>query len=148
MRVEPSFNLFAGTGSARAAETLAERQMSFAAVLGREVGSRPADAQTPEARAREAAEQLVAQTLVLPLLKAMRESDRTPPPLGPSQGEKQFRALGDAEVAQRIVRGARFPLVDRLAWDLLKRAGPEAAPSTAAAGTTGVDALAEPIQPH
>ncbi len=75
----------------------------------------------PELRAREAAEQLVAIGLVQPVLKELRESNRASPPFAPSQGERQFRALMDAELAQRITRAAGFSLVERLAHDLLKR---------------------------
>jgi Rod binding domain-containing protein len=94
-------------------------QSSFSSILGR-AGADPH--RSPVDKAREAAEQFVAQTLILPMLKQFRDSDRTPPPFAPSQGEKQFRALMDAELAQRIAKAQRFPLVDRLAQDLLKKA--------------------------
>lgn len=95
-------------------------QASFAAALGRagrDSGMTDAD------RARDAAQDFVAQTFVQPLLKQFRDSDRTPAPFGPSQGEKQFRALMDVELARRIVRAQHFPLVDRLAQDLLRGSG-------------------------
>jgi Rod binding domain-containing protein len=101
---------------------LAAAQRSFSAVLGKAVES----GGSPEERAREAAEQLVAQTFVLPMLKGLRQSDRSAPPFAPSQGEKQFRALMDAELAQRMVKGGGYGLVDRLAQDLLKRNSPAA----------------------
>ena len=107
------------------------RQEAFAAVLGRSLSPTAEAALTPKARARQAAEQLVTQTFILPLLKQLRESDRTAAPFAPSQAEKQFRALGDAELAQRIVHAARFPLVDRLARDLLKRSGKDGADRSA-----------------
>jgi Rod binding domain-containing protein len=94
--------------------------------MGKQLTAHPDAAQTPEQRAREAAEQLVTQSFILPLLKQMRETDHTAPPFAPSQAEKQFRALGDAGLAQQIVHAARFPLVDRLARDLLKRGGQDA----------------------
>jgi hypothetical protein len=104
-------------------QELSERQASFAAALGRQLTAANPAAQTPEAKARDGAEQFVTETFVLPLLKQLRESDHTPPPFGPSEGEKQFRALGDVELARRIVHAAKFPLVDRVARDLLKRSG-------------------------
>lgn len=107
-------------------ESLRTSQQGFAAMLGRA----SADAnKTAEERAREAAQDFVAQTFVQPFLKEFRESDRTPAPFGPSQGEKQFRALMDVELARRIVQAQRFPLVDRLAQDLL-RAPSSPAPSS------------------
>lgn len=105
---------------------LLDDQRSFAAVLGRAgVGIPPEGGRraTAQDKARDAAEQLVAVGLVQPVLKELRDSNRAAPPFAPGTGERQFRALMDAEVAQRIVRASRFPLVDRLAQELLKRAG-------------------------
>jgi hypothetical protein len=107
--------LSAGLAGASAGD-LAGARRSFKIVLGKAVG----EAQGREQRAREGAEQLVAQTFVLPLLKQLRESDRTAPPFAPTQAEKQFRALMDAELAQQLVRAGRFGLVERVARDLLK----------------------------
>jgi Rod binding domain-containing protein len=96
-------------------------QDSFLAVLGKRMDSSvPA---TPQARAREVAEQYVSIALVQPLLKQLRETSNAAPPFAPTQAEKQFRALTDADLAQRIVKAKQFPLVDRLAHDLLKRGG-------------------------
>jgi Rod binding domain-containing protein len=89
---------------------------SFESILSRT--ARPG--QTTAQRAREAAEQFVALTFVQPALKALREGNDAAPPFAPSEGEKQFRALLDAELAQRIVRKANYPLVDRVARDLLR----------------------------
>ncbi len=104
---------------------LIDDQRSFAAVLGRAgvglLGSKTDAASTSADKAREAAEQLVAIGLIQPVLKEFREGNRASPPFAPSPGERQFRALLDAELAQRIARAARFPLVERLAHDLLKR---------------------------
>lgn len=74
--------------------------------------------------ARTAAEQFVAVALVEPVLKQLRESATAPPPWGPGPGEKPFRALADAELAERIVSGSRWPLVDRLAREMRERLGP------------------------
>lgn len=72
------------------------------------------------AAARDAAVGLVAGTLVLPILKALRESNRSAAPFSPGPAERQFRALSDTMVAKQIAGAHRFPLVDRLAQDLLR----------------------------
>ncbi len=123
----------AGPPVATLSRGLIEDQRSFAAVLGRTgvgpLGSGASllkgspGAGSAQGKAREAAEQLVAIGLVQPVLKELRESNRASPPFAPSQGERQFRALLDAELAQRIVRAARFPLVERLARELLTAGG-------------------------
>ena len=95
-----------------------ERQSDFASVLGR-VQMRSGE--SPEDLARRSAEQFVAMALVQPLLKQLRDSNHAAPPFAPSQGEKQFQSLMDAEVAQRMVRAAHFPLVERLARDMLTK---------------------------
>lgn len=96
----------------------------FAEVLGERV-SRPDEA--PETQARRAAESFVAMTFVQPLLTQLRETNNAAPPFAPTPGEKQFQGLADAELAQRIVSRANWPLVDRIAGDLLKHAQRSAA---------------------
>jgi len=118
---------------------LKDSQASFAAVLGRAQGPGRATPLSDADRARDAAEQLVTQTFLAPMLKLLRESNQAAAPFAPTQAEKQFRALADAELAHRIVHAARFPLVDRLARDLLKKAG-RVPDGPAAADETGVDA--------
>jgi Rod binding domain-containing protein len=118
-------------------------QNSFQSVLGRSLGVSDA---TPEAQARDAAESYVALTFIQPILKQMRESDHTPAPWGPTQGEKQFGALRDAELAQRIAHAQRFPLVDRVARDLLTRAS-RTAPRDLG-DTPGAPTATEPAEPH
>lgn len=73
-----------------------------------------------EERARDTAERLVAQTLVLPVLRQVRESNEAAAPFAPGEGEKQFGALLDERIAEDITKAAGFPLVDRLARDLLR----------------------------
>lgn len=90
------------------------RQESFQSVIAR------ANAPTDRAkRARQAAEQLIATTFVEPILKHARETYNPAPPFAQGPGERQFRALMDAELAHRIVHAARWPLVERLASNLL-----------------------------
>lgn len=100
---------------------LAERQRSFAAVLGQEFRAPGPVAASPQERAQRTAEQLVSITFIQPILKQLRETSRASPPFAPTQAERQFGALADAEVAHQIVRAARLPLVDRVARDLLDR---------------------------
>lgn len=101
-------------------------QRSFAAALGaarRAEGIEAREGRTDEAKAREAAEMLVSTTLVEPVLKQLRESNNAAPPFGPTPAEKQFGALLDHRLSHDIVKSANFPMVDRLARDLLRNAG-------------------------
>lgn len=101
-------------------------QGTFAEALGAARRADAADAgqpKDPAAKARQAAELLVSTTLVEPVLKQIRESNNAAPPFGPAPGEKQFGALLDHRLAHDIVRSANFPLVDRLARNLLNNTG-------------------------
>lgn len=108
-----------GQRSAVADGDLQSRQSRFAGVLGR-----ARDAATPRDRAREAAEQLVSIALVQPLLGHLRSTNRAAPPWAPSQGERQFQSMLDAQVSQSIVKAGRLALVDRLAEAMLRRSAP------------------------
>lgn len=99
----------------------------FASVLGRM--GKGVD-ESDDQLARRSAENFVSMTFVQPLLKQLRSSTNIAPPFAPTEAEKQFQGLMDAELAQRIVRSAQFPLVDRIALDLQER-------SRRAAGLTG-----------
>lgn len=77
--------------------------------------------QSPEQRARSAAEEFVAQALVFPILKLMRETNQAAAPFAPGDYEKSIGSLHDVETAARIVRASNFPLVDAVARNLLKR---------------------------
>jgi|GEM_PF-2463353 len=76
-------------------------------------------------RAREAAEGLVSAALIEPVLKRLRESGGAAAPFAPNAAERSFRQMLDAEFAQRMVKSGRggggWPLVDKLAQDLLAR---------------------------
>ncbi|MDX9910435.1 MAG: hypothetical protein RBS39_01250 [Phycisphaerales bacterium] len=103
---------------------LASRQSAFRDVLAQASGRGDARTrETPEQRARSAAEQLVAISFVQPILAQVREAKDAAPPFAPTEAEKQFGALMDARVAHELVRGSRLPLVDRLAQNLLARSG-------------------------
>lgn len=90
----------------------------FAAVLGKVQQGADEDA---AAFARRSAENFVAIGLVQPLLKQMRESNHAAPPFAPTEAEKQFQGLADAELAQRMVHASRFPVVDKIAERLMER---------------------------
>ena len=73
--------------------------------------------------AREAATQLVASALLVPVLDAMYERPRAEPPFAPTAAEKRFAPLLSQHLADRIIGAANFPLVDVILDRLL---GPEA----------------------
>lgn len=97
---------------------LSSRQDDFAALI-----ARARSGERPESAARRAAEDFVAVALVQPILARVRASNRASAPFAPGQAERQFGAIADAQVARQIVRKGGYPLVDRLAHDLLKRTG-------------------------
>lgn len=111
-------------GRSSAGSGLIDRQASFREVMS--IANRGGDAragETPEQRARWAAEQLVSITFVQPILAQVREAKDAAPPFAPTSAEKQFGSLMDARMAHEIVHGARLPMVERLARDLLARSG-------------------------
>jgi Rod binding domain-containing protein len=91
----------------------------FASVMGKM--TRKGD-ESPEQFSRRSAETLVSIAFVQPILKKLRETNHAAPPFAPTDGEKQFRSLADAELAQRIVHSSNFPLVDRIADQLITKA--------------------------
>ena len=72
--------------------------------------------------AREAATQLVASALLVPVLDAMYERPLAEPPFAPTAAEKRFAPLLSQHLADRIIGAANFPLVDVILDRLL---GPE-----------------------
>lgn len=76
--------------------------------------------------AREAAEELVARSLVQPLLARMRESRDAAPPFGPGEFDKTFGGLMDAEMANRLTRAGNWALIDRVTESLAARGGAKA----------------------
>ncbi|MFN0010749.1 MAG: hypothetical protein ACKVS8_03800 [Phycisphaerales bacterium] len=119
----------AGTGARQAQSLLGARQQLFSDVLAGAAGNRtggnvaeqtPAD---PMARARTAAQDFVAIAFVGPVLKGLRDANNAAPPFAPGPAEKQFGALMDQQMARQVVRASHFPLVDRVARDLLRTGG-------------------------
>ncbi len=105
--------LLSTRAAGEATGSLGRKQSQFSRLLAGE-RARPVG----EDEALQIARDLVAVSLVQPLLKEWRDSEQSPPPFGPGQAEKQFRALQDANLAQELTRASHFPLVDRLARDL------------------------------
>ncbi len=101
----------------------------FASVLSRARVSPQRQAASLEERAREAAQDFIAISLVQPILSHLREHPLVDPeemgPLAPGVGEKTLQPLWDAQAAREIVRASNWPMVDRLAQQLLKQAGVE-----------------------
>lgn len=115
---------------------LRARQQEFDAALSRQQAqARPGDVQS----ARDAAADFVAAAFIEPLLKHLRENSQAAPPFAPGPGEKQFRGIADAQIARRVARAANFPLVDRIASDLLR--------GGAAAGAAAASASTQPAGP-
>lgn len=103
-----------GAGGGRGVRSVQEE---FATVLARV----PRDkGESRQEQARESARHLVAFTLVQPMLKQARESGMAAEPFAPTSGERAFRELADAQLSQRIVRAARFPLVESVAQHVLR----------------------------
>lgn len=120
----PISSVFSGpSGASRSSGRLStslDAQQEFAAVLGRHHVGPTSVRTSPAQAARAAAEEFVSVAMVQPILAQARESSGAAEPFAPTSAQKQFGALQDASLAQRITKAAHFPLVDRLAKDLLK----------------------------
>ena len=92
----------------------AQKQLDFADVLGE---------RTADAYGAPTVEKFVAAAFVQPVFKQLRASSSAPPPFGPSKAERQFQSLIDAQVARRMVHKSNWPVVDRMAQDMLKKVG-------------------------
>ena len=101
--------------SARDTQRLADQQM-FASVLSRAREDQPLD---DAAKARRAAEDFVAQSLVQPVLKQMRETSTAQAPFAPNQAEKSFRTMLDNALSQKIVRSGNWALVQKVTEKIL-----------------------------
>jgi len=112
--------LMSTRATVEASGELGRKQSQFSRLL---VGERAKAVSEDEAT--RIARDLVAVSLVQPLLKEWREAEQSPPPFGPGQAEKQFRAMQDANLAQELTRAQRFPLVERLTRDLRRGASAE-----------------------
>ena len=97
---------------------------SFAAKL-RDKSSAP-DPSGKDA-AREAAEKLVATTLVVPLLAELREQPLDAKLFDGGFAEDAFRQQLDTALADEIVKSTQFPIVDRIYRDITRHAEREQA---------------------
>ncbi len=109
--------LMSTRATVEASGELGRKQSQFSRLL---VGERAKAVSEDEAT--RIARDLVAVSLVQPLLKEWREAEQSAPPFGPGQAEKQFRAMQDSNLAQELTRAQRFPLVERLVRDLRRGA--------------------------
>lgn len=147
-RVAASASRATGTS----ASVLGARQTLFRDVLAGAVGNRTGgDVQThrssdAQQTAREAAQDFVAVTFLAPVLKQLRDTNNAAPPFAPGPAEKQFGGLMDQHVARQIVRASHFPLVDRVAHDLLRSKGP-AVPSPVPTAAAFITPAASPSPP-
>ncbi len=123
-------------------ETLRERQDSFAGVLSRR---QDANASAKE-RATQAARDFVAVAFIQPIMQQLRETNNSPPPYAPGPAEKKFRALMDASQAQHLVKAANFPLVDRIASDMMRSGGRSSPGMNDTTGSLALSALASPAR--
>lgn len=99
----------------------AQDQLDFAEVLGKQTGRH--FGKPDEGKIREAAETFVAVALVQPVFKQLRAANRAAAPFGPNKAEQQFQSLVDAEVSRHMVHKSNWPIVDRVAQQMLKKAG-------------------------
>lgn len=99
----------------------AQNQLEFADIMGKRTtdGYQKHD----ETKIRETVENFVAETFVRPIFKQLRSTNQAQAPFAPSKAEQQFQSLIDAQLARRMVHKANWPLVDRLAQDMLVNAG-------------------------
>lgn len=118
MPVMPAL-LFAA--NARTGEVMRRAQRSFGSTLGAMTGKTGDLADT-----RKAAEEFVSIAFVEPVLRSLRESNHAPEPFAPTEAEKTFGPLLDAEISKQIVAHERYGLVDAVARQLLN-AGVESA---------------------
>lgn len=63
-------------------------------------------------RARDAAEEFVAQSFFVPLLAQLRETNKAAAPFGTTEAEERLGPIVDGHVANAMVKRARLPLVD------------------------------------
>jgi Rod binding domain-containing protein len=95
-------------------------QRAFTQIMGRELERMRG--KPDAAKTREAAENFVAIALVQPVFKQLRSTNHAAAPFAPTKAEQQFQSMIDSQLAQKMVRSSNWPLVDRLAQDMLKKA--------------------------
>jgi len=108
-------------------------QAAFLRGMVRELGGDPdsAEATTREGIVSVAARRLVADAFVEPMLREAREAAQPTGIFAPGAGEKRFSHLVDRAMADRIVDGHRFGLVDALERSLQRQVTGLTAPAEA-----------------
>ena len=86
---------------------------------------------------RDAAEQLVSSSFILPILSMIRESSISEGPFAPGMAERRFGPLFDQHIADSITKAANFPLVDSIIDRYL--------PRTALSSTGETTRMKEPV---
>ena len=86
---------------------------------------------------RDAAEQLVSSSFILPILSMIRESSISEGPFAPGMAERRFGPLFDQHIADSITKAANFPLVDAIVDRYL--------PRTALSPPEGTVRMKEPV---
>lgn len=76
--------------------------------------SSPEEQERLEREARTSAEQLIASTLVMPLLKMARQNPLRSEMFSGGAGERTFGPQLDAAMADAVVKGSRWPVVDQI----------------------------------
>lgn len=77
--------------------------------------AREARSGDPRALAREAAKTLVTEAFVKPVFAALRDGTLAADGFKPGTAERRFRPLLDAALAEKVVEGSNFALVDTVA---------------------------------
>ena len=95
--------------------SLAQESEGFSSALAR------VTAQRPEDQIRQAAEQLVATSLVQPILASMSNSPFREGAFAPGPIEERFTPLLHRHLSDRIVASSNFGLVDALTDHLIPR---------------------------
>lgn len=115
----------------------AQNQLDFAEVLGKKTGRQLG--QVDETKIREAAESFIAVAFVQPIFKQMRSMNQAAAPFGPNKAEQQFQSLMDAQVSRHIVHKSNWPVVERVAQQMLVKAGLAPAPGRLASTDESAD---------
>ncbi len=97
---------------------LSSRQEDFTSVIAR---AKNAAGRDRAKAAREAAEQFVASALVQPILGQLRTTNWAAAPFTPTQGERTFQQMADAQTAIGLVRKGRWAIVDQIAASIERR---------------------------
>lgn len=111
--IQPGFQPSAFTPST----AMIERAPAYASAIARVGAGSRADQIT------EAAEQLIATSLVQPILDSMMKSQFREGPFAPGPVEERFMPLLNRHLSDRIVSSANFGLVQALTDQLTSRSG-------------------------